>query len=62
MDNLARHIDLAKKDVEEVQTSSRKISDRFAKIERAELEKPPELAPPSGTPQLSVVPKPSDER
>ena len=46
MDNLVRHIDQAKKDVDEVQTSSRKISERFAKIERAELEAPvkPSLA------------------
>jgi DNA recombination protein RmuC len=40
MDSLVRHIDQAKKDVDEVQTSSRKISDRFAKIERAELDVP----------------------
>ena len=38
MDNLAKHIDLAKKDVDEVHVSSRKISDRFAKIERVELD------------------------
>ena len=40
MESLVRHIDQAKKDVDEVQTSSRKITDRFAKIERAELEPP----------------------
>jgi DNA recombination protein RmuC len=38
MDNLARHIDQAKNDVDEVHVSSRKISERFAKIERVELE------------------------
>jgi DNA recombination protein RmuC len=38
MDNLARHIEQAKNDVDEVHVSSRKISDRFAKIERVELE------------------------
>ena len=40
MESLVRHIDQAKKDVDEVQTSSRKITDLFAKIERAELEPP----------------------
>ena len=38
MDNLARHIEQAKNDVDEVHVSSRKISERFAKIERVELE------------------------
>jgi DNA recombination protein RmuC len=37
MDNLARHIEQAKNDVDEVHVSSRKISERFAKIERVEL-------------------------
>jgi DNA recombination protein RmuC len=40
MDKLATHIDQAKRDVEDVQTSSRRITERFAKIERAELEAP----------------------
>ncbi len=40
MDNLARHIQQAKSDVDEVQTSSRKITERFARIERAEIEAP----------------------
>lgn len=40
MDKLATHIDQAKRDVDEVQISSKKISDRFAKIERVELEAP----------------------
>jgi DNA recombination protein RmuC len=44
MDNLARHIEQAKHDVDEVHVSSRKISERFAKIERVELESTP--APP----------------
>lgn len=38
MDNLARHIEQAKNDVDDVHTSSRKISERFAKIERVELD------------------------
>lgn len=38
MDNLARHIEQAKNDVDDVHVSSRKISERFAKIERVELE------------------------
>jgi DNA recombination protein RmuC len=40
MDNLARHIEQAKSDVDEVHISSRKISERFARIERVELESP----------------------
>ena len=59
MDNLERHIDQAKRDVEEVQTSSKKMTDRFAKIERADLSGAvPELPAPGGPPQLTVVPKP----
>ena len=38
MDNLAKHIDLAHRDVREVNTSARKISSRFEKIEKVELE------------------------
>jgi DNA recombination protein RmuC len=37
MDNLARHIDQANRDVEDVNKSARKISGRFQKIERLEL-------------------------
>lgn len=37
MDNLARHVNLAHTDVEEVYKASKKISGRFNKIERAEL-------------------------
>jgi len=38
MENLARHIRQAGKDVEEAHTSARKITERFGKIERVELE------------------------
>ncbi|MDH4229593.1 MAG: DNA recombination protein RmuC [Nitrospirota bacterium] len=38
MDNLAKHINLAHKDVEEVHTSAKKITSRFEKIERVQLE------------------------
>ncbi len=48
MDNLAHHIEQAKNDVDEVHVSSRKISERFARIERVELE-------PSEQPQLRAV-------
>ncbi len=37
MDNLARHIDQAQKDVSEVHSSSKKISSRFEKIEKVDL-------------------------
>ena len=40
MDKLATHIGQANKDVDEVSISARKISDRFDKIERVELEGP----------------------
>jgi DNA recombination protein RmuC len=40
MDKLATHIDQAKRDVDEVQISSKKISDRFARIERVEFDAP----------------------
>jgi DNA recombination protein RmuC len=52
MDNLAKHIEQAKKDVDEVHISSRKISDRFAKIERVELEAPQTAPAPSPPPAL----------
>ncbi len=38
MDNLSKHIQQANKDVEEVNTSARKISSRFEKIEKVELQ------------------------
>ena len=37
MDNLAQHIDQAHRDVELVNTSARKITSRFSKIERLDL-------------------------
>lgn len=37
MDNLSKHIELASKDVDEVNTSAKKISSRFEKIERVEM-------------------------
>ena len=37
MDNLSKHIELASKDVEEVNTSARKISSRFERIEKVEM-------------------------
>ena len=46
MDKLAIHIQQANKDVDEVNISARKISERFEKIERVELE-PPEVSKPS---------------
>jgi DNA recombination protein RmuC len=41
MDNLARHIGQAHQDVSDVNISARKISNRFEKIEKVELEKEP---------------------
>jgi DNA recombination protein RmuC len=38
MQKLATHIDQAKRDVDEVQTSSRKISAHFTRIEQAQLD------------------------
>ncbi len=38
MDNLARHIEQAHDDVQKVNISARRISDRFEKIERVEIE------------------------
>ena len=38
MDQLAKHVDQAHRDVEDVQTSARKLSGRFAKIERVQLD------------------------
>ena len=38
MQKLAAHIDLAQKDVQDVQISSRKISGQFARIEGVELD------------------------
>lgn len=58
MRKLADHIRQANRDVEDVAITSKKISDKFAAIERAEL--PAEAASealPASAPQLSVVPK-----
>ncbi len=38
MDKLAKHIDQAHKDVSEVNTSAKKISSRFDKIEQVDLQ------------------------
>jgi DNA recombination protein RmuC len=54
MDNLARHIEQAKADVDEVHVSSRKISERFAKIDRVELE-------PAQAPKLRAVDAAADK-
>ena len=40
MANLARHIEQASKDAQDVQTSSRKISGQFVRIEQAQLDEP----------------------
>ncbi len=45
MDDLAKHIGQAQKDVEQVHISSRKISERFQKIEKAELDPPTRTEP-----------------
>jgi DNA recombination protein RmuC len=50
MSNLSKHINQASKDVEEVHISSKKITDRFAKIERVELEN-------TNVPKLEIVKK-----
>ncbi len=39
MDDLAKHINMANRDVEQVQTSAKKITSHFYKIENVELEK-----------------------
>jgi DNA recombination protein RmuC len=43
MDNLARHINQTQKDVVDIHKSSKKISDRFGKIEQVELDDTPQL-------------------
>jgi DNA recombination protein RmuC len=52
MRDLARHIRQAHDDVEKVQVTSSKISQRFQQIEGVELDEPPQPAP---SPQLKVV-------
>ena len=55
MDKLAIHIQQANKDVDEVNISARKISERFEKIERVELEGPEASNPTSrqASPQVT---------
>ena len=55
MDDLAKHIGQANKDVEQVHISSRKISERFMKIENAELDAPVVVEEADVPPVLSVV-------
>jgi DNA recombination protein RmuC len=43
MKQLARHIEQAHQDAQDVHRTSQKISSRFVQIERVELEKPAEL-------------------
>ena len=50
MKKLAEHIRLANKDVEDVQISSRKITEQFARIERVELDRPIALPQVNGEP------------
>ena len=40
MGDLAKHIGQANKDVEQIHISSKKITDRFARIERVDLDQP----------------------
>jgi DNA recombination protein RmuC len=48
MDNLAKHIEQAHHDVEQVHTSAKKITQRFSTIEKVELDEPPALPNDSG--------------
>lgn len=50
MDKLARHVAQANHDVEDINTSARKISTRFRRIEQVELDEKRE--PPNGAPEL----------
>ena len=52
MKKLAEHIRQANKDVEDVQISSRKITDRFSKIERVDLEHSASLPDASNEPDI----------
>ena len=56
MKKLADHIRQASKDVEEVHISSKKITDRFAKIERVDLEQPSTLPDEGGDQDAGDVP------
>ena len=55
MDDLAKHIGQAQKDVEQVHISSRKISERFSKIEKADLEPPAHADVVQSADQLSSL-------
>jgi DNA recombination protein RmuC len=52
MDKLARHIKMAHEDVEQVGTSARKITARFEKIERVQLEEGGAPAPELEAPEV----------
>ncbi|MEQ1674762.1 MAG: DNA recombination protein RmuC, partial [Candidatus Nitrotoga sp.] len=56
MKKLADHIRQASKDVDEVHISSKKITDRFAKIERVDLEQPSTLPDEGGDQDAGDVP------
>jgi DNA recombination protein RmuC len=58
MKKLADHIRQAGKDVEDISVTGRKITEKFAAIERAELPGVQVEPPEPGAPQLTVVPKP----
>lgn len=60
MDNLAKHIALAHTDVEQVHISSRKISQRFSQIEKADLSPHPIAANPTANPLPEPIPEPLD--
>jgi DNA recombination protein RmuC len=53
MDQLARHIEQAHEDVQKVNISARRITDRFQRIERVEVQGPAE--------RLLEEPLPADE-
>jgi DNA recombination protein RmuC len=55
MRKLADHIRQANKDVEDVAVTSKKISDRFASIERVELDALPQSDTPKNVPGLTLV-------
>lgn len=55
MDDLAKHIGQVSKDVEQVHTSSRKISEQFQKIERVEIASPALSSDTEAKPVLAVV-------
>ncbi len=44
MERLSKHINMAQKDVDEVNVSARKISNRFGQIEKVELDQLPEVS------------------